>query len=1278
VRSHAKATSVGSNPGPGQSRGALRRAGALTAALCALLAALFALPALASAAETRPPTGSVGSFYWPGPVAVDQGTHDVYAVDFLGKLERFDENGAPANFSALGTNTISGGLGFVPREAFNELAVDSASHDFYLAGTNSHVIKAYQQNGEPREFTAGPGAGSNKIPDFGKVCGVAVDANGDIYMGDYGTGVHVYAPDGEELASFAASEDCNVAVDSSGEVYVAHWVNGATKGVEKLTPSEFPVTASTTYASAGDVTATAAYAIAVDPATDDLYVDTSSSVEVYDSSGALRYEFGAGISSSEGVAVDDGLERAYAADKGTGKVQVYGPAVPLADATTEDATEVGSETALFHGIVGAAGGPAATCEFQYTTKAGYDSEGFAGAEAVPCSPAGPFTGESHSAVTGEPTNLIPGTSYRFRLAATNSNGTNYGSVRFFHTMRLPLIESVSVESVGNDNADLSALVNPEGGPASYRVEFGATSAYGQSSEAATIGFEGDESPRTVSVHVAGLSPGTAYHFRFVATNGAGTTEGEDISFATYPAPQSFAPCSNDQFRTGFGAELPDCRAYEQATPTDKNGGDVQGSAGEVEASSNGDRVTFYLKAGLPTTGGSSVFGAFIASRGPEGWSSDGVLPLTEPNESAAVDGWSGDLSRTLLSRFPSSAVYARDSATATFEPVIAGTHNAQANAIAFAADTRHMLFQVSGSLLPEVTGSGPQLYDSDHGKLSYVGRIPAGGATSCDDEAGPACVASPGNAYAGYIGPGTDQAFLTAASRQDISRDGSRVFFTGVGENPGETKIYLREDGARTTWVSAPQRSAPDPNGTGRATLWAVTPDGSKAFFTSCEKLTEDSTAVSAPEPGCGAENEPSRDYTWGRGLDLYSYDSGSGKLTDLTVDSNSGDALGADVAGVLGASADGSDVYFAANGVLAPGASPGNCQSEGGRGSTCNLYVAHGGAVSFVAPLTEGGRGDEANWARGSGGTSRVADNGTLLFRSLNSLTGYDNVGSEFGDCGVSENNFIEPCPEFYRYVPTSERLTCVTCNPAGLAPPKGEPPKLVSTHSHGVNAPLGGAPFLTRNLSANGRRVFFESDEALLPADTNGNSGCPIVTGNGTCKDVYEWEAKGEGSCESESENGGCLYLISSGKSPDASFFLDASENGDHVFFFTHQQLVPGDHDQLEDVYDASVGGGLASQHALTPPTCAGSACVANPPPPTPQSLSSSSFSGPGNAKAAPKKRSCPKGKRKVRRKGKTHCVARHHRKRHRRHHRRHHKRAGHHRAHSKRTNIDRGGSK
>ncbi len=62
----------------------------------------------------------------------------------------------------------------------------------------------------------------------------------------------------------------NIAVDTNGSVYVTHYVFGGS-GVEKFSPSEFPVTATTTYTSAGVVDVDAIFALAIDPANNDLY-----------------------------------------------------------------------------------------------------------------------------------------------------------------------------------------------------------------------------------------------------------------------------------------------------------------------------------------------------------------------------------------------------------------------------------------------------------------------------------------------------------------------------------------------------------------------------------------------------------------------------------------------------------------------------------------------------------------------------------------------------------------------------------------------------------------------------------------------------------------------------------------------------------------------------------------------------------------------------------------------------------------------------------------------
>ena len=101
--------------------------------------------------------------------------------------------------------------------------------------------------------------------------------------------------------------------------------------------------------------------------------------------------------------------------------------------------------------------------------------------------------------------------------------------------------------------------------------------------------------------------------------------------------------------------------------------------------------------------------------------------------------------------------------------------------------------------------------------------------------------------------------------------------------------------------------------------------------------------------------------------------------------------------------------------------------------------------------------------------------------------------------------------------------------------------------------------------------------------------------------------------------------------GKEP--AFLADASASGNDVFFFTRQHLSSEDKDSFLDVYDAKVGGGLASQNqAAPPPPCEGEACKdgaksgpENGSPVTPL------FSGPGNPKAHHKKAKSRKHKHK-----------------------------------------------
>jgi virginiamycin B lyase len=471
--------------------------------------------------------------------------------------------------------------------------------------------------------------------------------------------------------------------------------------------------------------------------------------------------------------------------------------------------------------------------------------------------------------------------------------------------------------------------------------------------------------------------------------------------------------------------------------------------------------------------------------------------------------------------------------------------------------------------------------------------------------------------------------------------------------------LDIAVDGNYVYWSAPGKGGFPQYSGIGRATLDLTGKEDQfipAGFYETGESFilsgdVEHPLTVAVDSGHIYWANDPPLSSKLGNDLYRFEADKPAGeRLTDLVPDS--ADPNGAEVKGVLSASEDGSRLYFVANGVLT------NVPNERGETATagtcagrtliqdgaCNLYLWQEGTISFVAPID--GRsywnwlplrsfdlGYQEKYSRMS------ADGSILVFASSRQLSGYENKKRE----------------EFYRYDAETGRIDCLTCNPTGEAPTGEGPffgPSLKTIQFTTLLPQSQPVSQLPRNLSGDGSRFFFETTEALVGADVNGKEGCPVYGGylntRPTCLDVYEWEAAGKGSCSEASlaysdQNRGCLYLISTGTKKEAQFFAGASESGDDVFFFTRSQLVGQDTDNLRDVYDASAGGGLASQYPPPPLVpCEGDVCKpgASTPPPT-QSAGSASFVGPVNPK--PTRR----GKRQRHHKQKKHP----HKKKHRR---------------------------
>jgi hypothetical protein len=285
----------------------------------------------------------------------------------------------------------------------------------------------------------------------------------------------------------------------------------------------------------------------------------------------------------------------------------------------------------------------------------------------------------------------------------------------------------------------------------------------------------------------------------------------------------------------------------------------------------------------------------------------------------------------------------------------------------------------------------------------------------------------------------------------------------------------------------------------------------------------------------------------------LYRFIVGTETTTDLTPPG--------EVEGVLGASDDGSYVYYLA---------------------ASGLKLWHSGATTVVAASADAGNYPPST------GTARVTPDGRhLAFLSSASLTGYDNVGKS----------------EVFLYGPPpgggGATLQCASCNPTG------ERPLGASSIPGAVASGIGAAAtkvYKPRSLSDDGTRVFFDSEDALVIQDSNSQP------------DAYEWEATGAGTC---TRPGGCVNLIASGRSDEGSSFVDASANGSDAFFLTDGSLVPGD-PGLVDLYDAREGGGFPAPEKPFP--CEGDACQSlptAPEDPTPNTL----LPNVGNPQAPPK---------------------------------------------------------
>jgi hypothetical protein len=116
------------------------------------------------------------------------------------------------------------------------------------------------------------------------------------------------------------------------------------------------------------------------------------------------------------------------------------------------------------------------------------------------------------------------------------------TVLAFAAAAAPVVVTGEATDVGPTGATLHGSVNPEGAATTYRFEYGTGTNYGLTAPVPDADAGAGTEPVPVEAPVSGLTANTTYHYRLVATNPSGRTEGEDRTFTTAanPAPPSIS------------------------------------------------------------------------------------------------------------------------------------------------------------------------------------------------------------------------------------------------------------------------------------------------------------------------------------------------------------------------------------------------------------------------------------------------------------------------------------------------------------------------------------------------------------------------------------------------------------------------------------------------------------------------------------------------------------------------------------------------------------------
>jgi phosphodiesterase/alkaline phosphatase D-like protein len=434
-----------------------------------------------------------GKLRGPNGVAVSSGTGRVLVADSAGGSvlafgadgsfeERLSGKGSPYGSFAGKSEELGNVAG---------VTVDEASGEIYVAEAERHVVSEYSSTGvwEGWITTAGEGA-------LGEPSGVALTSPGDVYVADAGVAVvDRFGPD----VVVAAVQTGKVAKGllTRTSAVLSGSINGEGKAAEygfQYGPTPALGSQTPNHGSGSG--------------------EASVSTEVTGLRAGTVYYYRIVGEDEDGTNV--GLMHSFQTPPAVEELETGPVNEPGTDGTTL--------TGKFN-----PDGVDAHYFFQWGPTSAYGNA----SPAPPGIDAGSGTSavQAQTTLSGLSSNMV----YHYRLVAENSFGTTYGADQTFTTSGPPRIDYEPATGLTQAQATIHAQIDADQLATTYRFQYGETISYGAEQPVGGEAIGSGSTPVARSVPLTSLSAGTTYHYRVVAENEAGVTDGPDQTLTTVPS-----------------------------------------------------------------------------------------------------------------------------------------------------------------------------------------------------------------------------------------------------------------------------------------------------------------------------------------------------------------------------------------------------------------------------------------------------------------------------------------------------------------------------------------------------------------------------------------------------------------------------------------------------------------------------------------------------------------------------------------------------------------------